>query len=31
MTSSQDKLISVPGICLAAIYMALERDDLIPG
>ena len=31
MTSSQDELILVPGIYLAAIYMALERDDLIPG
>ena len=31
MTSSQDELISVPGIYLAAIYMALERDDLVPG
>ena len=31
MTSSRDELISVPGIYLAAIYMALERDDLVPG
>ena len=31
MTSSWDELISVPGIYLAAIYMALERDDLVLG
>ena len=29
--SSLDELISVPGNFLTAIYMALGRDELVPG
>ena len=31
MSSSWDELISVPGNFLAAIYMALGQDELVPG
>ena len=31
MTSSRDELISVPGNLIAAIYMDLGQDELIPG
>ena len=31
MSSSQDELISLPGNFLAAIYMALGWDELVPG
>ena len=31
MSSSQGKLISLPGCFLAAIYVALGGDELVPG
>ena len=31
MSSSRDELISLPGNFLAAIYMALGQDEVVPG